>query len=250
MDNCQIKSIQAGQEKLQTVDAIEKISFSERQIFQTNLDFQTKKEIENENNPAKDNICNKKHEVKSLFVSYLSGNLKRNLLDTNQKLVIDEKIECEIRQLEERTFNESYQCLVNHELTDRMWRNVFSGKLKALERQYTLTCTELTSSVKWNKRVFFFGTTLQDGSFGYVTLVGRGNAYKFLPSNVDPASINIDNDEEINDPRAFYLQSPSSSSSGLLVSASNLQLYARLSSLTNEVIADYSGDEWFIRRTS
>ena len=142
------------------------------------------------------------------------------------------------------------RCTVSHEITGYFWkrRNARTATLIAVNEESFLTCWMLTSNSNISKSVYFFGTTLQDGSFGYVTLAGQGNAYKLLPSNVNPTSININNNEETNDLRAFYFRSPSSSSSGLLVSASNQQLYAKLLSTTDEVVADCTGDEWFINQ--
>ena len=90
--------------------------------------------------------------------------------------------------------------------------------------------------------MYFFGITASDGTIRYVTLDSLGQPYKLLPCSISPSEVDIDNGGEENDARAFYFYPRSSS--GLLVSASNPRLYARLSKNTGKVVADNEGDDW------
>ena len=246
---CQNKMSEQNQNQNKT-EVEQKILSSETSTFQSKPEITQKNKQKNAKDFNKKNMDPRKQnsENKSKFLKFLCDNLDEDKTVANETLAVEEKIVCS-KAKELQSNPQPTRCTVTHEITGYFWkrRNAQTATLIIESEESFLTCWMFTSNSNISKSVYFFGTTLQDGSFGYVTLAGQGNAYKLLPSNVDPTSINIDNNEETNDPRAFYFRSPSSSSSGLLVSASNQQLFAKLLSTTNEVIADYTGDEWFIQ---
>ena len=134
-------------------------------------------------------------------------------------------------------------CQIRNLRTDKFW-NGSRIQLRGTASSANFRCWELTSSVHLSKTVFIFGVKHRNGSYRYVTLDEKGSPYKLKPSTVRPELLNIDANEEQNDPRAFIYDIRSN----LLISAADQSLHACLSFArsTPQVVADDKGDTWML----